>query len=58
MKAKRLREDQLRTAPEEAVRRLARFCEVENWDTLSLSILIDELGWKDVVTSTFPKGCY
>ncbi len=55
---KRLREEQLRVASESAVRRLARYCDVEEWDTLSLPLLIDELGWKGVIASPYPKGCY
>jgi len=58
VKRRGLREEQLRMASEDAVRRLARFCNVEKWDTLPVPLLIDELGWKGVVEFSFPKGCY
>ncbi len=53
-----LREAQLLQAPEEAVRRLARYCGVEKWDTQPVRLLIDELGWKGYVDFPWPKGCY
>lgn len=48
-----LREETIQMAPEDSVRRLARYCGVANWDTLPVVILIDELAWKGVVYSKY-----
>jgi hypothetical protein len=53
-----LRAEQLREADEGAVRRLARYCGVEGWDTLTVPHLIDELACNGVVEPTWRKGCY
>lgn len=46
-------------APEESVRRLARYCELVGWETDPIPELIELLGWKGVVTFTTPRGmCY
>ncbi len=55
---KQIKEVSIRMAPEASVRRLARYCGVVGWDTLSLPLLIDELGWKGVVAVDHPEGMY
>ena len=53
-----LRENQIREASVENIRRLAKFVGVKNAEQLPKLALIDELGWKGVVTFDFPQGCY
>jgi hypothetical protein len=45
-------------APEESVRRLARYCELPDWNTSSVPMLIEELGWKGIVSFTVPRGSW
>jgi len=51
-----LHECQLKAASEQSVRRLARYCEIENWDSLPMPALIEELGWKGYMNFTVPRG--
>lgn len=46
-------------APEASVRRLARYCELPDWETSSVFLLIEELGYKGYVAFSVPRGsCY
>ncbi len=55
---KTISESTIRMASEVNIRRLARYCGVQEWNTLPLLQLIDELGWKDVVSTRYRKGMY
>lgn len=50
--------DDLRKAGEAAVRRLARYCEVENWETQNWLVLIDVLMWKNIVRRPCSRSGY
>lgn len=54
-RAPKIEESDARQASDDDIRRLARYCKVEGWDTLSLAALRDELGWMGVVNFTMPS---
>lgn len=47
----------IRMAPESSIRRLARYCNIEQWDILSVDLLVDKLYWKGVVSIPY-RGYY
>jgi hypothetical protein len=53
-----IHEDTIRIADEDSVRRLARFCAVDGWQSKSKIQLIDELARKGVVQTRHRVGCY
>lgn len=58
LKRQSITEEAMREAPEESVRRLARYCGLPDWETSSVPMLIEELGWKGVVSFTVPRGSW
>lgn len=57
-KSNAIREEVIRMAPEESIRRLARYYGLPDWETSSMPMLIEELGWKGVVSFTVPRGSW